>query len=149
MGAPLVTIGSELPPGPILLRLSDPEMLRVAELLSRAGKAYFGPRAAVMQVCYDKLQATRLAEAAGIACPRTLPGDAAGALDFPLIAKPRRSSDSIGLRLLGKGPLPTRYRTAEYLVQEYVRGRELTVALIGSRIGRALALALPAGAPCP
>ena len=121
-------------------------MLRVAELLTRAGKAYFGPRAEVLQACYDKLQATRLAEAAGIACPRTMPGNATDALDFPLIVKPRRGSDSIGLRLLRQGPLPERYRTDEYLVQEYVRGRETTVALIGPRVGQPLELALPAGA---
>jgi len=120
-------------------------MLRAAELLARAGKAYFGPRAAVMQACYDKLQATRLAAANGIACPRTLPGDAADGLDFPLIVKPRRGSDSIGLRLMRQGPLPRRYRTAEYLVQEYVRGRETTVALIGPRVGQPLELALPVG----
>lgn len=129
----------------MLLRLSDPEMLRAAESLTRAGKAYLGPRAEVMQVCYDKLEATRLAEAEGIACPRSMPGNAAGALEFPLIVKPRRSSDSIGLRLLRQGPLPERHRTGEYLVQEYVRGREITVALIGMRIGRPLELALPAG----
>ena len=121
-------------------------MLRATELLTRAGKAYFGPRAEVLQTCYDKLQATRLAEAAGIACPHTMPGNAADALDFPLIVKPRRGSDSIGLRLLRQGPLPERYRTDEYLVQEYVRGREITVALIGTRIGRPLELALPTGA---
>jgi len=131
--------------GPVLLRLSDPQMLRAAELLTRAGKAYYGPRAAVMQLCYDKLQATRLAEGAGMACPRTLSGKAAEALKFPVIVKPRRSSDSIGLRLVRKGPLPARYRTADYLVQEYVRGREITVALIGTRVGQPLELALPAG----
>jgi D-alanine-D-alanine ligase len=130
----------------VLLRLSDPQMLRAAELLTRASIAYYGPRAAVMQRCYDKLRATRLAQAEGIACPRTLAGDAAGELDFPVIVKPRRSSDSIGLRLLRKGPLPERYRTPDYLVQEYVRGREFTVALIGSRIGQPLELALPTGA---
>jgi D-alanine-D-alanine ligase len=130
----------------VLLRLSDPEMLRAAELLTRAGKPYFGPRAAVMQLCYDKLQSTRLAEAQGIACPRTLAGDAAGGIDVPLIVKPRRSSDSIGLRLVRKGRLPARYRTGEYLVQEYVRGREITVGLIGTRAGQPLELALPAGA---
>jgi len=121
-------------------------MLRLTEELTRAGIAYYGPRAAVMQRCYDKLRATRLAQADGIACPRTLPGDAAAEPDFPLIVKPRRSSDSIGLRLLRKGPLPARYRTSDYLVQEYVRGREITVALIGTRIGQPLELALPAGA---
>ena len=121
-------------------------MLRAAESLTRAGKAYFGPRAAVMQLCYDKLRATRVAAAAGIACPRTLPGDAAEGIAFPLIVKPRQSSDSIGLRLLRQGPLPARYRSAEYIVQEHVRGRELTVALIGGRVGQPLELALPQGA---
>lgn len=145
LGAPLATLGSELPAGPVLLRLSDPEMLRAADLLTRAGIAYYGPRAAVMQVCYDKLQATRLAAAAGVACPRTLPGDAAGEVHFPVIVKPRRSSDSIGLRLLRKGPLPARYRTAEYVIQEYIRGREITMALIGTRVGQPLELALAAG----
>jgi D-alanine-D-alanine ligase len=114
-------------------------------LLTRAGVAYYGPLAAVMHVCYDKLQATRLAAAAGVDCPRTLPGDAAGEVHSPVIVKPRRSSDSIGLRLLRPGPLPARYRTAEYLVQEYIRGREITIALIGTRVGQPLALALPAG----
>jgi D-alanine-D-alanine ligase len=126
--------------------MSDAEMLRAAELLERAGKSYFGPRAAVMQVCYDKLRATRLAAAAGIVCPRTLPGNAADELEFPLIVKPRRGSDSIGVHLLRKGPLPARYRTAEYLAQEFIRGRELTIGLIGGRVGRPLELALPAGA---
>jgi D-alanine-D-alanine ligase len=142
-----VTYDRGLKNGPFLLRLSDPEMLRVTDELTRAGIAYHGPRATVMQVCYDKLQATRLAEAEGIACPRTLPGDAPAALGFPLIVKPRRSSDSIGLRLLRKGPLPARYRTSDYLVQEYVRGREITVGLIGTLIGQPLELVLPAGAP--
>jgi len=143
--APLATCDSRLKGGPFLLRLSDPEMLRVTDELTRAGIAYHGPRAAVMQMCYDKLQATRLAEADGIACPRTLPGDAADRLDFPLIVKPRRGSDSIGLRLVRKGPLPARYRTSQYLVQEYVRGREITVALIATRIGRPLEVVLPPG----
>ena len=121
-------------------------MLRVARELTRARIAYYGPRDAVMELCYDKLRATRLAEAEGIACPRTMLGDVAAAFDFPLVVKPRRGSDSIGLRLLRKGPLPARYRTSEYLVQEVVRGREITVALIGTRIGGPLELALPAGA---
>lgn len=146
LGAPLATLAGKLPRGPVMLRLSDPEMLRTAELLTRAGIPYYGPRAAVMQLCYDKLEATRLAQAEGLTCPRTLPGDAGGELDFPVIVKPRRSSDSIGLRLVREGPLPKRYRTSEYLVQEYVRGREITVALIAAHIGQPLELALPAGA---
>ena len=129
----------------MLLRLSDPEMLRTAEFLTGAGKAYFGPRAALMQVCYDKLQATRLVAAEGIDCPKTALGNAPRAPAFPAIVKPRRGSDSLGVRLLRKGPLPKRYRNGDYLVQEWLRGTELTVAFVAGRIGRPLAIELPPG----
>src|SRR5207237_481221 len=38
-----------------------------------------------------------------------------------------------------------RYRTGEYVVQEFVRGAELTVAVLAGRVGRPLAIALPPG----
>jgi len=120
-------------------------MLRAAESLQRAGIAYFGPRPEVMQVCYDKLRATRLAAAEGVDCPSSALGNAAGAIGFPLIVKPRRGSDSLGLRLLARGPLPARYAIGEYLVQEFVRGTEITVAVLAGRVGRPLAIALPPG----
>lgn len=133
------------PASPALLRLSDPELLRVAEFFTRAGLRYFGPRPEVMQVCYDKLQAMRLVEPEGIGCPRTLPANAASGIAFPLVLKPRRGSDSIGVRLVAKGPIPPRYRTGEYLAQEYVRGREVTVGVIRGRVGRPLELGLQPG----
>jgi glutathione synthase/RimK-type ligase-like ATP-grasp enzyme len=71
-----------------------------------------------MQVCYDKLQATRLAEAERVHCPASALGNAPEALAFPLVVKPRRGSDSLGLRVLHKAPLPARYRTREYIVQQ-------------------------------
>lgn len=145
LGAGLVTLNG-LPLGRrLLLRLSDPEMLRVARELGRAGIPYFGPRADVMAACYDKLQATRLVAGEGIDCPKTVPADAPGRLDFPLVVKPRRGSDSLGVRLVRRAPLPERYRTAEFLRQEYVRGSEVTVGLIGGRIGRPLAIGLAPG----
>ena len=73
-----------------LLRLSDPVMLRVTETLTRAGIPYLGPGAAVMQLCYDKRAATERVAAAGIACP-------ADATSFPMLIKPRRGSDSLGV----------------------------------------------------
>ena len=145
LGVPLATLGAAISSSPVLLRVSDPQMLGAAEKLERAGIAYFGPRPQVMRVCYDKLQATRLAAAEGVECPATALGNAAGAIGFPLVVKPRRGSDSLGLRLLDKGPLPPRYRTGEYVVQEFVRGAELTVAVLAGRVGRPLAIALPPG----
>jgi D-alanine-D-alanine ligase-like ATP-grasp enzyme len=120
-------------------------MLRVASELARAGVPYLGPRPEVMAACYDKLQATRLVAGEGIDCPKTVLADAPARLDFPLILKPRRGSDSLGVRLLRKGPVPERYRAPEFLLQEYVRGSEMTVGLVGGRIGRPLAIGLAPG----
>ena len=49
LGVPLATLGEPALERRPILRLSDPEMLRVAIELTRAGVAYCGPRAEVMQ----------------------------------------------------------------------------------------------------
>jgi D-alanine-D-alanine ligase-like ATP-grasp enzyme len=138
---------ADLPPGPLLLRLSDPVMQAAAQALGRAGVAYLGPSAAVMARCYDKWEAHRIATAGGVDCPATaLATDAAG-FPFPLIVKPRQGSDSIGMRLLRTGPIPGRARTGRNIVQSHIVGSELTVAVIGGRVGMPLKLDLPAGTP--
>jgi D-alanine-D-alanine ligase-like ATP-grasp enzyme len=147
LGVALQTFATGLRGGPFLLRLSDPVMLHATQALTRAGIAYAGPGAAVMQLCYDKLAATRLVAAEGIDCPATLPASAAAALPFPLMLKPRRGCDSIGVRILRRGPLATKYRCDEYLVQELVRGTELTIAIIQGTLGAPLRIELPEGTP--
>jgi D-alanine-D-alanine ligase-like ATP-grasp enzyme len=139
-------VGS-LPPGPLLLRLSDPVMQAAAQAFGRAGVAYLGPSAAVMVRCYDKWEAHRIATAGGVDCPATALANEAAGLPFPLIVKPRQGSDSIGMRLLRTGPLPARARTERNLVQSHIVGSELTVAVIGGRVGMPLKLALPEGTP--
>ena len=116
-------------------------MLHATETLTRAGIPYIGPGAAVMQLCYDKVAATQRVAAAGIACP------ASDGLSFPLIIKPRRGSDSIGVRVLRRGPIPARYRNEAYVAQELVRGTELTVAVLHGTVGAPLRIALPEGTP--
>ena len=145
LDAELVTFRVPPPKGPLLLRLSDPEMLRVTGELTRLGVPYIGPRPSVMSVCYDKLQATRLVEAEGLPCPLTMYRTADPPPRLPLIVKPRRGSDSLGVRLLREGPLPPRYRSEAYIVQEYVHGVELTVAVLGERVGRPLEIVLAPG----
>ena len=147
LGVPLATLGEPLLERRPILRLSDPEMLRVASELTREGVAYAGPRAEVMQICYDKLQATRLVAGDGIDCPKTALADSPHVPDFPLILKPRRGSDSLGVRVVRKGPLAKRWRSAEFLVQEHVRGKEITLGVIGGHIGRPLSIGLPPGTP--
>jgi len=135
---------AKLPPGPLLLRLSDPVMLAAADALTRAGIPFVGPSAAVMARCYDKYEAHRIAVGNGIDCPATALGNAADGMRFPLVVKPRRGSDSIGLRL-ASGRLPTGAKNDRYLVQERVLGAELTVAVVGGRVGSPLRLDLPEG----
>ena len=137
----------ELPPGPLLLRLSDPVMQTAAEALGRAGVPYLGPSAAVMARCYDKWEAHRIASPGGIDCPGTaLATDAAG-LSFPLVVKPRRGSDSIGMRIVRDAPIPQRAGNARYIAQERIVGAELTVAVIHGCVGMPLRLLLPEGTP--
>jgi D-alanine-D-alanine ligase-like ATP-grasp enzyme len=135
------------PPGRPLLRLSDPVMLEATRALSGEAVPYIGPEAAALERCYDKYAATRLAAEHGIDCPATALANEAAPPRHPLILKPRRGSDSIGVRLLARGAVPRRCATSEYLVQEYVRGFDVTVALLGGRVGMPLRVMLREGQP--
>jgi D-alanine-D-alanine ligase-like ATP-grasp enzyme len=132
---------ANLPSQPLLLRLSDPVMLHAVQALTRGGISYIGPGLGAMQRCYDKLEACTRAAAAGIDCP------AMGAASFPVVIKPRRGSDSIGLRVQQSGPLPARYAGDQYIAQACVRGIELTVAVLHGRAGAPLHIGLPEGVP--
>jgi D-alanine-D-alanine ligase-like ATP-grasp enzyme len=131
----------------LLLRLSDPVMLEAVRTWTKASIPYVGPGPAAMERCYDKLEATRIARASGIDCPETrLASDALGAA-FPVVLKPRCGSDSIGVRVLRRAPLAERFRSEKHIVQQFVRGAEITVALLHGRIGRPLRILLPEGTP--
>jgi len=138
---------SALPPGTLLLRVSDPVMLYAATRLTRAALSYVGPGAEVIERCYDKYRAHAIAIAAGVDSPATALANAADAIPYPLILKPRRGSDSIGIRLLQGGPIPPAGRTEDNIAQEYVRGTELTVAVMHGRVGAPLRIVLPEGKP--
>jgi D-alanine-D-alanine ligase-like ATP-grasp enzyme len=108
-------------------------MLRAAETLTRAGIPYIGPGAAVMQLCYDKRAANARVATAGIACP-------AEATSFPMVIKPRRGSDSLGVRIARRPPVPP-----DYVAQELVIGTELTIAVLHGAVGSPLRIALREG----
>ena len=138
---------SSLPPGPLLLRLSDPLMLRATRALRHASISYIGPDAAVMERCYDKYEACRIAAARGVSCPATALAHESDAIPRPLVLKPRRGSDSIGVRLIANGAIPSRQRNADYIAQQQVRGTELTVGVFRGRVGMPLRIDLPEGVP--
>jgi D-alanine-D-alanine ligase-like ATP-grasp enzyme len=138
---------SDLAPSLLLLRVSDPVMLTLVHPLSRAARFYLGPHADVIARCYDKYEAYRIAISNGVDCPATALASEAGAIPIPLVLKPRRGSDSIGVRLLKEGPIPARLRTDRHIAQQYVRGTELTVAVCRDRVGMPLRIILPEGTP--
>lgn len=138
---------STLPPGTLLLRVSDPVMLYAATRLTRAALSYIGPGAEVIERCYDKHRAHAIATAAGLDSPAIALANAADAIPYPLILKPRRGSDSIGVRLLRSEPIPAAAWNDNTIAQEYVHGTELTVAVIHGRAGAPLQIRLPEGTP--
>jgi D-alanine-D-alanine ligase len=100
-----------------------------------------------MARCYDKYEAYRVAVTNGVDCPATALANATGSMLFPLILKPRRGSDSLGVRLLLGGPMPARFLTESYIAQEYMRGTELTIAVLHGHVGMPLQIQLPEGTP--
>jgi D-alanine-D-alanine ligase-like ATP-grasp enzyme len=135
---------SSLGPEPLLLRLSDPVMLVAAQVLTRS---YLGPSASILERCYDKFDAYRVATANGVDCPITALGCEAGTMPFPLVLKPRRGSDSIGVRLLRQGPIPERARSEHFIAQQHIGGAELTIAVLRNRVGMPFRILLPEGTP--
>jgi len=109
-------------------------MLRATEALTAGGIPYVGPAAAVMQLCYDKRAAIDGVRAAGIDTP-------ADVTSFPMVIKPRRGSDSLGVRVVRSGPIP-----ADHLTQELLVGTEITVAVLHETVGAPLRIELPPGA---
>jgi D-alanine-D-alanine ligase-like ATP-grasp enzyme len=138
---------ADLPSGLLVLRVSDPVMLAAVQTLTRASRPFLGPGAAVMERCYDKYEAYRIATAHGVDCPATALASEANMMSIPMVLKPRRGSDSIGLRLLRDGRIPAHARTDRYITQGYVRGAELTVAVFRDRAGMPLRILLPEATP--
>ncbi len=98
--------GSNFSSEKLLLRVSDPVMFAAAEALARAERPFLGPKASVMERCYDKYEAFRIATANDVDCPATTLGNDVAAMPFPMVLKPRRGSDSIGVRIVRAGPIP-------------------------------------------
>ena len=128
--------------GRVLLRLSDPVMRRAVKEIQAP---YCGPGSAALERCYDKYEAHRLVTAAGIDAPRTFLASEAGEMQAPFVLKPRRGSDSIGVRIVRS--VPAAKRDAHHVVQELVLGEEITIAVFRDQVGAPLRILLPPGAP--
>lgn len=115
----------------------------VPAMLESAGVPYTGSAPLGHAVCLDKVVAKVLMAQAGLPTPsyRVMSSaeDALGDLRFPLIVKPRNESTSYGLRLVATreeldeavAAIVAIYHQ-EALVEEYIDGREVCVALLGN-----------------
>jgi D-alanine-D-alanine ligase len=115
----------------------------VPAMLEMAGLPFTGAGALGHALALDKALARRLLRDAGAATPhfrvmRTGHEDT-GALRWPLVAKPLQGSNGFGVHLVGERSqlaptvrsLAARYRQ-DVLVEEYIDGREICVALLGN-----------------
>ncbi|MEM9564394.1 MAG: ATP-grasp domain-containing protein, partial [Actinomycetota bacterium] len=95
-----------------------------------------GSRAEVTSLATDKLLTKQILAAAGVAVPETFAADDPTRITYPVIVKPNREDNSRGLTLVdGPGDLgPAIAEAAAFdagvLIEEYVPGRELRVAVV-------------------
>ncbi|MFA1674608.1 ATP-grasp domain-containing protein [Rhizobium mongolense] len=115
----------------------------VPAMLEMAGIPYTGPSPLGLALAPDKVVTKMLIRDCGVPTPNfrvmRRGTDSPGDLHFPVIAKPRYESMSLGLQLVNE-PLQleqaverivTQY-AQDALVEEYIDGREICVALLGN-----------------
>jgi len=142
LGAPLIEYTGALPDGHVLLRLSDPFMRRV---VAGARTSYRGPGREVLERCYDKYEAHRIVVDHGVDAPQTVLASTAELPALPFVLKPRRGSDSIGVRIARS--VPQAKRNPDHLVQARIVGREVTIALFRGEVGLPIEIRVPRGVP--
>lgn len=109
--------------------------------LDERGLAYVGSRAAAASLCMDKDATKRALAEAGLATPASEVVDVAGGgspgLAPPLVLKPLREGSSIDLYVCMDGGAVAsalaslRGRHERVLAERFVRGREMTVGVLG------------------
>ncbi|MER9274054.1 ATP-grasp domain-containing protein [Mesorhizobium sp. M0643] len=115
----------------------------VPAMLEMAGVPYCGPSPLGYGLALDKVITKRLIRDRGVPTPNfrimRCGTESTGDLRFPVVVKPRQESNSLGLQLIHE---PAQLRQAaeviitqygqDALVEEYIEGREITVALLGN-----------------
>ncbi|KPJ59419.1 MAG: hypothetical protein AMJ46_11385 [Latescibacteria bacterium DG_63] len=121
----------------------------VQALLDIMGKPYTGSGMFASALCMDKIQSKRIFEHAGIPTPAWrvvgrshVEGVEAAMSDLgglPVVTKPRNQGSTIGVSIITekKQVVPAVEEALKYsreiLVEEYIDGREITVAILGDR----------------
>ncbi len=119
---------------------------RVQGILDTFGKPYTHSGVAASALAMDKHRAKAVLEAAGIACPKSVlisrfEAAKTHILPPPYVAKPNAQGSSVGVVIVREGAAhPPAILGGEdwpygdeILIEEYIPGRELTVAVLGDR----------------
>src|SRR5262249_31858712 len=115
----------------------------VPAMLELAGVPYTGSSPLGHALALDKVITKTLIQKVGVPTPNfrvmSKPGESIDGLRFPLVVKPRHKSTSYALLLvnnLDELHAAVRSVTADYeqdaLVEEYIEGREICVAMLGN-----------------
>ncbi|MER9896066.1 ATP-grasp domain-containing protein [Mesorhizobium sp. M0119] len=115
----------------------------VPAMLEMAGVPYTGSSPLGHGLMHDKVITKRLIRDCGVPTPNfrvmRRGTENSGDLRFPVVVKPRREDSSLGLQLVHEPAqlrqavevIVTRY-AQEALVEEYIEGREISLALLGN-----------------
>jgi D-alanine-D-alanine ligase len=107
---------------------------QIQRILEERGVAYTGSDAAASERAFDKITAKECFIEASIPTPHY--GDNAR---FPVVVKPARQGSSVGVTIvrdrqaLDAALAKARKYDDRILIEEFVRGRELTVGILGNR----------------
>ena len=120
----------------------------IQALLELAGKPYTGSGVLASALAMDKAMSKRIFEHEGIPTPKwklVRAGERMPALDasalggYPLVVKPNAEGSTVGLTIVTRpGDLPEALKLAgrygsEVLIEQFIPGRELTVAVLGDQ----------------
>jgi D-alanine-D-alanine ligase len=145
---PFLTSNAGDGPGGLVLNMAygiqgESRYTHVPAMLEMAGVAYTGSGPLGHAIALDKVVTKDLLQHAGIPTPAysvmRRPSETSSGLRFPLVVKPRHESTSYGLRLVSNrseladavSAVIAQYKQ-DALVEEYIDGREICVALLGN-----------------
>jgi len=111
----------------------------VQQILEDRGVAYTGEGVAESQLAFDKIRSKEKFRDAGVATPKWEIIRAAGqpSLPFPFVIKPPRQGSTVGVYIVRREAEVDRALTEvakfddEFLVEEFIAGRELTIGILG------------------
>ena len=114
---------------------------QLQQILENRGMPYTGDGIKESWIAFDKIEAKKRFEAAGVTTPRwqVISADERPTLPLPIVIKPPRQGSTVGVYIIKEagqleGALAeVRKFDHQLLVEEFVPGRELTIGILGDQ----------------